>query len=582
MERTHKCGQLRPEHIGQQVALCGWVARRRDLGGMIFLDLRDRWGTVQVVFYPDSPGYAAADAVRSEYVVAVRGTVKAREEGNVNPRLATGAVEVAGAEMEVLNTATLPPFYITDDVRVDENLRLRYRYLDLRRPVMQANLMLRSRVAAIIRNFLLEREFIEVETPILTRSTPEGARDFLVPSRLSPGQFYALPQSPQLLKQLLMVAGLERYFQLARCFRDEDLRSDRQPEFTQVDIEVSFMGAGEFLAMMEDMVRRIFAEVKGAALPKPFPRLSWKAAMEKYGTDKPDLRFAMEITDISSLAAGSQFKVFADAVAAGGSVQGLRATAAFSRKELDQLAQVVAPHGAKGLAWMAVEEEGVRSPIAKFFAPEQIDAIVQAFAARPGDVLLFVADADTFGVALPALGALREHLGRRLGLYSEDQFCPCWVVDFPLLEFDQEEGRYVAAHHPFTAPVPEDVERLAADPASVRAQAYDLVINGWEVAGGSARIHTAEVQQAVFQAIGIDAETARSQFGFFLEALAAGAPPHRGIAFGFDRLVALLAGESSIRNVIAFPKTTSGADLMTAAPSLVDPAQLKELKIRPE
>lgn len=577
MERTHKCGELRLEHAGSQVSLCGWVAKRRDLGGMIFLDVRDRWGLVQVVCYPDSPSYKIADEVRSEYVVALQGEVKARE-GNVNPDMPTGEIEVQCREMEVLNTAALPPFYITDDVKVDENLRLRYRYLDLRRPVMQANLMLRSATASIFRNFLAAHDFIEVETPILTRSTPEGARDFLVPSRVSPGKFYALPQSPQLLKQLLMVAGLERYYQLARCFRDEDLRADRQLEFTQVDIEVSFMGQDEFFALMEELVRLIFRELKGLEL-KDFPRIPWRTAMEKYGTDKPDLRFGMELVDVSAIAAASQFKVFTCAIEAGGSVRGIKVPAVFSRKELDGLAEQAKLFGAQGLAWMVVEEDGIRSPIAKFFSPSQLLELTDAFSAQPGSTLLFVADKDTFGTVLPSLGALRTELGKQLNLYSETEYRPCWVVDFPLFEYDEEEQRYVAAHHPFTAPVPEDLPKLAADPGSVIAQAYDLVLNGWEIAGGSVRIHTAEVQEAMFKAIGIEPEQAQRQFGFLIEALGYGAPPHRGIAFGFDRLVAILAGENSIRNVIAFPKTNSAFDPMTEAPSEVDALQLAELKI---
>lgn len=577
MERTHKCGELRLEHAGSQVSLCGWVAKRRDLGGMIFLDIRDRWGLVQVVCYPDSPSYKIADEVRSEYVVALQGVVKARED-NVNPDMPTGEVEVECREMTVLNTAALPPFYITDDVKVDENLRLRYRYLDLRRPVMQANLMLRSATASIFRNFLAAHDFIEVETPILTRSTPEGARDFLVPSRVSPGKFYALPQSPQLLKQLLMVAGLERYYQLARCFRDEDLRADRQLEFTQVDIEVSFMGQDEFFALMEELVRKIFRELKGVEL-KDFPRIPWRTAMEKYGTDKPDLRFGMELVDVSAIAAASQFKVFTGAIEAGGSVRGIKVPAVFSRKEQDGLAEQAKLFGAQGLAWIAVEEDGLRSPIAKFFSPSQLLELTDAFSAQPGSTLLFVSDIDTFGVVLPALGALRQELGKQLNLYSETEYRPCWVVDFPLFEYDEEEQRYVAAHHPFTAPVPEDLPKLAADPGSAVAQAYDLVLNGWEIAGGSVRIHTAEVQEAMFKAIGIEPEQAQRQFGFLIEALGYGAPPHRGIAFGFDRLVAILAGENSIRNVIAFPKTNSAFDPMTEAPSEVDALQLAELKI---
>jgi aspartyl-tRNA synthetase len=544
---------------------------------MIFLDIRDRWGLVQVVCYPDSPSYKIADEVRSEYVVALQGVVKARED-NVNPDMPTGEVEVECREMTVLNTAALPPFYITDDVKVDENLRLRYRYLDLRRPGMQANLMLRSATASIFRNFLADHDFIEVETPILTRSTPEGARDFLVPSRVSPGKFYALPQSPQLLKQLLMVAGLERYYQLARCFRDEDLRADRQLEFTQVDIEVSFMGQDEFFALMEELVRKIFRELKGLEL-KDFPRIPWRTAMEKYGTDKPDLRFGMELVDVSAIAAASQFKVFTCAIEAGGSVRGIKVPAVFSRKELDGLAEQAKLFGAQGLAWMVVEEDGIRSPIAKFFSPSQLLELTDAFSAQPGSTLLFVSDIDTFGVVLPALGALRQELGKQLNLYSETEYRPCWVVDFPLFEYDEEEQRYVAAHHPFTAPVPEDLPKLAADPGSAVAQAYDLVLNGWEIAGGSVRIHTAEVQEAMFKAIGIEPEQAQRQFGFLMEALGFGAPPHRGIAFGFDRLVAILAGENSIRNVIAFPKTNSAFDPMTEAPSEVDALQLAELKI---
>ena len=579
MVRTHKCGELRAQHIDQQVGLCGWVANRRDLGGMIFLDLRDRWGLVQVVFYPDSPGYKLADEVRKEYVVQIQGIVKPRA-GNTNEDMPTGQIEVTGSSLEILNTATLPPFYITDDVKVDENLRLRHRYLDLRRPVMQSNLILRSQVARIFRNFLADQEFIEVETPILTKSTPEGARDYLVPSRVSGGSFYALPQSPQLFKQLLMVSGLERYYQIARCFRDEDLRADRQPEFTQVDIEVSFMGQDEFMAMMEDLLRLIYQEVKGIQLPQAFPRIDWTTAMEKYGSDKPDLRFGLEIVDISPLVGASQFKVFSGAVAGGGSVRGIKVTSEYSRKELDQLAELVAPQGAKGLAWMVVENEGVRSPIAKFFSPDQIDAIISAFGGQPGDVLLFVSDTDTFGVVLPALGALRVHLGRQLQLFGDQDQSPCWVVDFPMFEYSAEEDRFVAAHHPFTAPLAQDLAKLASDPASAKAQAYDLVLNGVEIAGGSVRIHTADVQQAVFDAIGFDNEEAQRRFGFLLEALASGAPPHGGIAFGFDRLVALLAGESSIRNVIAFPKTNNAADPMTQAPSPVDQQQLTELKLK--
>ncbi len=578
MKRTHKCGELRLEQAGQEVSLCGWVAKRRDLGGMIFLDLRDRWGLVQVVYYPDSPGYALADQVRSEYVLSLRGVVQPRE-GNVNLEMPTGEIEVAGGETEILNPATLPPFYIQDEVEVDENLRLRYRYLDLRRPVMQANLLLRSKAAAIFRNFLASRDFIEVETPYLAKSTPEGARDFLVPSRVHPGKFYALPQSPQLQKQLLMVAGLERYYQLARCFRDEDLRSDRQLEFTQVDIEVSFMEQEEFFALMEELIGKLFLDLKGYQLPSIFPRLTWQTAMEKYGSDKPDLRYGLEIVDLSSLGGASQFKIFTDAVGAGGSVRGLKAPALFSRKELDGLTELVKAAGAKGLAWLARDAEGLRSPIAKYFSPSQLEELEKAATLAAGETLLLVADGDTYGVVLPALGTLRVQLGAQLKLFSGEDYKPCWVVDFPLFEYDQEEGRYVAAHHAFTAPLPGDMDKLISDPGAVRAQAYDLVLNGWEVASGSVRNHTAKGQEAVFRAIGLSQEQAQEKFGFLLEALGAGAPPHRGIAFGFDRLAAILAGENSIRNVIAFPKTNSASDPMTEAPSPVDPQQLAELKI---
>ena len=577
MERTHKCGELSSQHIGQQVDVCGWVATRRDLGGLIFLDIRDRWGIVQAVFKPDSPAYEAADQVRKEYVVQISGAIAARE--NPNPNLPTGAVEIEGTSLDVLNRATLPPFYITDDVKVDENLRLRHRYLDLRRPSMQRNLMLRSQVAAIFRDFLAREDFIEVETPILTRSTPEGARDYLVPSRINPGNFYALPQSPQLFKQLLMVAGMDRYYQIARCFRDEDLRADRQPEFTQVDIEASFVSSDDIMSMMEVLTARIYREVSGEEMKTPFPRLQWREAMEKYGTDKPDLRLGMELVDISKIVAESDFKVFTKALSAGGSVRGVKVRAGFSRKELDKLAEVVAPYGAGGLAWMAIEQEGVRSPVSRFFTPEQLEGITRAFSAQEGDVLLFVADANSYGVVLPALGALRLHLARLLDLTGEG-FAPCWVVNFPLLDYDEEEGRFIAAHHPFTAPVAEDVDKLASNPSDVQAQAYDLVVNGVEIAGGSIRNHSSAVQLQVLKAVGFTEQEAQERFGFLLSALDSGAPPHGGIAFGFDRMVAQLAGEESIRQVIPFPKSTSAADLMVQAPAEVDQAQLKELHLQ--
>lgn len=581
MQRSHKCGELNTSHIGKTVTLQGWVAGRRDLGGLIFIDLRDRWGLVQIAFHPQTArDFKQAEELRKEYVVAVTGQVVAREERNINRDMATGEIEIKGDELKILNTAQMTPFYITDDVKVDENLRLKYRYLDLRRQAVQKNILLRSKVAKAFRDYLDGLEFVEVETPILTKSTPEGARDYLVPSRVHEGEFYALPQSPQLFKQLLMVSGLDRYYQLARCFRDEDLRADRQPEFTQVDIEASFLERDQFMTMMEGLTCRIFAEFWGLKLPQPFPRLQWREAMLKYGSDKPDLRFAMEITDVSDVVTGSQFKVFNDCLAAGGSVRGLKVSKHFSRKEVDELAAIPAQFGAKGLAWLAIEEAEIRSPIAKFFTAQQLEQLKEAFAAQPGDTLLLVADANIYGVVLPALGALRVHLARELNLYGPGDHAVCWVIDFPLFERDEEAGRWVAAHHPFTAPAADDLAALAVAPESVMAQAYDLVFNGTEIAGGSVRIHNTDVQMQVLKAIGFSEEEAKARFGFLLEALNFGAPPHCGIAFGFDRLVAILAGEASIRSVIAFPKTNSASDLMTAAPSPVDSQQLAELHLK--
>jgi aspartyl-tRNA synthetase len=581
MQRSHKCGELNTSHIGKTVTLQGWVAGRRDLGGLIFIDLRDRWGLVQIAFHPQTArDFKQAEELRKEYVVAVTGQVVAREERNINRDMTTGEIEINGDELEILNTAQMTPFYITDDVKVDENLRLKYRYLDLRRHAVQKNILLRSKVAKAFRDYLDGLEFVEVETPILTKSTPEGARDYLVPSRVHEGEFYALPQSPQLFKQLLMVSGLDRYYQLARCFRDEDLRADRQPEFTQVDIEASFLERDQFMTIMEGLTSRIIAEFWGLKLPQPFPRLQWREAMLKYGSDKPDLRFAMEITDVSDVVTGSQFKVFKDCLAAGGSVRGLKVSKHFSRKEVDELAVIPAQFGAKGLAWLASEEAEIRSPIAKFFTPQQLHQLQEAFGAQAGDTLLLVADANTYGVVLPALGALRVHLGRELSLYGPGDHAICWVIDFPLFERDEEAGRWVAAHHPFTAPAADDLAALATAPESVMAQAYDLVFNGTEIAGGSVRSHNTDIQLQVLKAIGFSEEEAKTRFGFLLEALSFGAPPHCGIAFGFDRLVAILAGEASIRSVIAFPKTNSAADLMTAAPSPVDSQQLAELHLK--
>ncbi len=583
-KRTLMCGEVRPVHEGQTVTLMGWVHRRRDHGGLIFVDLRDREGIVQVVFYPDlSPeAHEKAHRLRSEYVIAVQGQVVRRPEGTENPDLPTGAMEVRATELRILNRSRTPVFPVDEDTDVGEDLRLRYRYLDLRRPGLQRNLRLRHRAAAVVRRFLDEQGFLEVETPVLTRSTPEGARDFLVPSRLHPGKFYALPQSPQLFKQILMMAGVDRYFQIVKCFRDEDLRADRQPEFTQIDVEMSFVTPDDVMGVMEDMVAALWREVAGIGLERPFPRLSYRDALDRFGTDAPDIRFGLELRDVSRSVAGSEFKVFAGAVARGGVVKAVNAKGAgevLSRKEIDDLAGFVAPFGAKGLAWIRIQPDGSwQSPIAKFLGEEARAGIRKALGPEPGDILFFVA--DTAEVANLALSRLRVHLAERLGLVPEGRWAFCWITDFPLLEWDPDEKRYVALHHPFTSPVPEDVPKLSESPLDVRAQAYDLVLNGTEVGGGSIRIHDPAVQQEVFRALGIGPEEAREKFGFLLEALEFGAPPHGGIAFGFDRLLMFLCGTPSIRDVIAFPKTQRGTCPLTDAPAAVDPAQLRELHLR--
>jgi aspartyl-tRNA synthetase len=582
--KSHTCGELRSNHVGQTVTLAGWVHRRRDHGRLIFIDLRDRWGIAQVVFNPDtsSEAHAVAETLRLEYVIQVKGTVCRRPPGMENPDLATGEVEVAAQEITVLNTAKTPPFYINEDTPVDEALRLRYRYLDLRRQRMQRNIILRHQVVKFIRDFLCNEGFIEIETPILFKSTPEGARDYLVPSRLHPGKFYALPQSPQQLKQLLMVAGFERYFQIARCFRDEDQRGDRQPEFTQLDIEMSFVDREDVMDVVERLYTAVIEQVSDRQLLfKPFPRLTYAEAMRRFGTDSPDLRFGMELVEISDLVAGCEFRVFAEALAAGGIVKGLKVPggAGYSRKQVDELVEFVRTFGAQGLVTLALDEHGqVRSPVAKFLNEETLQSIIRRMEAQPGDLMAFVADRP--GIANEALARLRVMLGDKLGLRDNKVLALCWIVDFPFLVWNEQEQRWDSSHHPFTAPMDEDIPLLDTDPGRARGKQYDLVCNGYEIAGGSIRIHRREIQEKVFRLIGLSMEEARDQFGHLLEAFEYGTPPHGGIAPGIDRFVMLLAGEPNIREVIAFPKSQSAMDLMAGAPSPVSPEQLRELHLK--
>jgi aspartyl-tRNA synthetase len=579
--RSCYCGEVRPGHVGADLVLMGWVQRRRDHGGLIFVDLRDREGLVQVVFKPEAEAaFREAHAMRPEFVVAVRGRVEARPAGTANPNLPTGEVEVHAREAEILSAAKTPVFPIEEETEVAEETRLAYRYLDLRRPPCQRNLRLRHRVYQAVRRHLDEAGFVEIETPVLTRSTPEGARDFLVPSRLNPGTFYALPQSPQIFKQLLMVSGFDKYFQVVKCFRDEDLRADRQPEFTQIDIEMSFVDREDVLSAMEGLVAAIVRAAKGVEVPRPFPRLAYPEAIARYGIDKPDLRFGLELVDVTGALRDGGFQAAAEAIGAGGWARAIRVPggAGFSRKQLDDLTAFVKTFGAKGLAWAKVTADGLQSPVAKFIGEAGMAALRERTEAGEGDLMLFAADAPA--VVSDSLGRLRLKLGQDLQLIDPDRLAFTWVIDFPLLEYDEKEGRWQAVHHPFTAPVDEDIPLFETDRGRIRAQAYDLVLNGAEIGGGSIRIHRREVQQKMFDALGLGPEEARAQFGFLLEALEFGTPPHGGIAFGLDRIVMLLAGASSIRDVIAFPKTQKGLDLMSRAPGPVEPLQLKELSLR--
>lgn len=577
-QRSHHCGELTLAENGAEVCLMGWVQYRRDHGGLIFVDLRDREGLTQVVFSPDIAPAAHENAhiLRSEYVLAVKGKVRPRPEGMVNENMVTGAIEVVAHEWKLLNTSKTPPFAIEDRCEAGENLRLAWRYLDLRRPRMQANLRLRHKVTQSVRRYLDEGGFVEVETPVLTRSTPEGARDFLVPSRLNPGEFYALPQSPQLFKQLLMVAGMDRYFQVVRCFRDEDLRADRQPEFTQIDLEMSFADENQIMSIAEGLMARVFKEVMDRDLPLPFPRMSWDEAMRRYGVDKPDTRFGLELVDITDIVRNSGFKLFATARL----VKAMKVPGgeSLTRKEIDAFTEFVKIYGAQGLAWIKIKPAEWQSPIAKFLSEAERNGIAQALDLTAGDIVFFQAGEPEMVNA--ALGNLRVHLAEHLDLIPKNSFNFLWVTDFPLYEYDQEEKRYVACHHPFTAPAPGHLELMRSDPSRAKARAYDMVLNGSEVGGGSIRIHSGETQRRMFEALGFTPEQAESQFGFLLQALEQGAPPHGGLAFGLDRLVMLLAGASSIRDVIAFPKTQKATCLLTEAPAPVAARQLRELGLR--
>ncbi len=580
LKRSHRCGELRKENIGQTVVLSGWVQKERNLGGLIFVDLRDATGITQVVFNPEKDRELAdrASALRSEYVISIEGEVFERQ--SKNPDMPTGDIEIIVKDLEVLDSAATPPIYVKDEDNVSETMKLKYRYLDLRKPSMQRNLRLRHQTAKVIREFLDQEAFVDVETPMLSKPTPEGARDYLVPSRLQEGKFYALPQSPQIMKQLLMVGGLDRYYQIVKCFRDEDLRSNRQPEFTQVDMEMSFVDVDDIIELNERLLYKVFKEVKGIEIELPIKRMTYKEAMDRFGVDKPDLRFGFELEDVSDLVKDSGFKVFSGAVESGGSVRGINVKgyeADFSRKDVDKLEKFVKDYRAKGLAWIRVTEDELKSPIAKFLSEEELDSIVERMDGKPGDLLLFVADKNS--VVYDSLGNLRNEIARKLDLVDNKKLELVWITEFPLFEYDEEEERYVAMHHPFTHPMDEDIDLLESQPEKVRAKAYDIVINGDEIGGGSIRINNGDLQKKMFKALGLSEEESQDKFGFLIEAFKYGTPPHGGLAYGFDRLVMLLLETENIRDVIAFPKTQAATCLLTDAPTYVRDQQLEEIHI---